>query len=366
MADLRILQEQSQLLQNMLRHAAEALKAVNARLDQQTEANRKTVADQKLLIDTLAKDLARRARKGRRQQRPCRIAVQEIDALRQLVQQALARHWRRAPDRRRRRRAPRRRHRRRRPPARRRRRVGRCVADENATSRRYGDYAAGLWDLAIDGFEAFLQDFPTATQAAEAQFYIGRAYLERREVRQGRRSLRQSDPHLSSKQQRARRVLPEGVALRSLKQMDQAREAWETVIKNYPDSAAAPAQQRLIAKRSRRSQQTASRQRRRRCTMRPMGSVNKVILVGNLGRDAELRYTPGGAAVATLNMATTEVWNDKAGQRQEKTEWHRVVLWGKTGGVAHRVPHQGQADLRRRPSADAPVGRQGRQQALHH
>jgi single-strand DNA-binding protein len=61
-----------------------------------------------------------------------------------------------------------------------------------------------------------------------------------------------------------------------------------------------------------------------------MGSVNKVILVGNLGRDAELRYTPGGAAVATLNMATTEVWNDKGGQRQEKTEWHRIVLWGKT------------------------------------
>jgi single-strand DNA-binding protein len=60
-----------------------------------------------------------------------------------------------------------------------------------------------------------------------------------------------------------------------------------------------------------------------------MGSVNKVILVGNLGRDAELRYTPGGAAVATLNLATTEVWNDKQNQRQEKTEWHRIVLWGK-------------------------------------
>ena len=60
-----------------------------------------------------------------------------------------------------------------------------------------------------------------------------------------------------------------------------------------------------------------------------MGSVNKVILVGNLGRDAELRYTPGGAAVATLNMATTEVWNDKAGGKKEKTEWHRVVFWGK-------------------------------------
>src|SRR6516165_3228206 len=61
-----------------------------------------------------------------------------------------------------------------------------------------------------------------------------------------------------------------------------------------------------------------------------MGSVNKVILVGNLGRDAELRFTPGGTAVSTINMATTEVWNDKGGQRQEKTEWHRVVLWGKT------------------------------------
>ena len=60
-----------------------------------------------------------------------------------------------------------------------------------------------------------------------------------------------------------------------------------------------------------------------------MGTVNKVIIVGNLGRDAELRYTPSGAAVSTLSLATTDVWNDKAGQRQEKTEWHRVVLWGK-------------------------------------
>jgi single-strand DNA-binding protein len=60
-----------------------------------------------------------------------------------------------------------------------------------------------------------------------------------------------------------------------------------------------------------------------------MGSVNKVILVGNLGRDAELRFTAAGAAVSTLNLATTEVWNDKQGQKQEKTEWHRIVLWGK-------------------------------------
>ena len=62
-----------------------------------------------------------------------------------------------------------------------------------------------------------------------------------------------------------------------------------------------------------------------------MGSVNKVIIVGNLGRDAEVRQTTGGAAVATISVATTEVWNDKSsGERQEKTEWHRVVIWGKT------------------------------------
>ena len=61
-----------------------------------------------------------------------------------------------------------------------------------------------------------------------------------------------------------------------------------------------------------------------------MGSVNKVILVGNLGRDAELRYTPGGAAVSTLNLATTEVFKDREGQKKEDTQWHRVILWGKT------------------------------------
>jgi single-strand DNA-binding protein len=60
-----------------------------------------------------------------------------------------------------------------------------------------------------------------------------------------------------------------------------------------------------------------------------MGSVNRVILIGNLGRDAELKYTQGGAAVLTMNMATTETWNDKQGNKQEKTEWHRVIVWGK-------------------------------------
>jgi single-strand DNA-binding protein len=60
-----------------------------------------------------------------------------------------------------------------------------------------------------------------------------------------------------------------------------------------------------------------------------MGTVNRVILVGNLGRDAELRYTGGGTPVANFSMATTEVFKDKEGQRREETEWHRVSLMGK-------------------------------------
>ena len=61
-----------------------------------------------------------------------------------------------------------------------------------------------------------------------------------------------------------------------------------------------------------------------------MGSLNKVMLIGNLGRDAELRHTASGTPVSTLNLATTERWKDKEGQQQEKTEWHRIIVWGKT------------------------------------
>ncbi len=57
--------------------------------------------------------------------------------------------------------------------------------------------------------------------------------------------------------------------------------------------------------------------------------VNKVILIGNLGANPELRYTQGGQAVANFRIATNEKWNDKNGQTQERTEWHRVVVWGK-------------------------------------
>lgn len=64
-----------------------------------------------------------------------------------------------------------------------------------------------------------------------------------------------------------------------------------------------------------------------------MSSVNKVMVVGYLGQNAELKFTPSGAAVSTLSLATTESWKDKAGAKQERTEWHRIVVWGKTAEV---------------------------------
>ncbi|MFQ5608182.1 MAG: single-stranded DNA-binding protein [Candidatus Zixiibacteriota bacterium] len=65
-----------------------------------------------------------------------------------------------------------------------------------------------------------------------------------------------------------------------------------------------------------------------------MASVNKVILIGNLGKDPELKYLPSGSAVTEFSMATTDNWKDKDGNRQERTEWHNIVLWGRTAEVA--------------------------------
>lgn len=61
-----------------------------------------------------------------------------------------------------------------------------------------------------------------------------------------------------------------------------------------------------------------------------MSDYNRVILCGRLGRDCELKTTPGGHAVATLNLATKEIWRTESGDKQERTEWSRVVIWGKT------------------------------------
>ncbi len=87
--------------------------------------------------------------------------------------------------------------------------------------------------------------------------------------------------------------------------------------------------------------------------------VNKVILIGNLGRDPEVKFTAGGQAVARLNVATSRSWTDKtSGQRKEETEWHEVEVWGKTAEQCGEYLSKGQAGVRRGTPQDRQVAGQ--------
>src|SRR5205823_12922011 len=167
-ADIRMLQEQAQTLQNMLGTLNETLKAVNTRLDDQTNAMRKAFADQKLLIDNLSSDL--RVVREKVDDNNVRIAslTQELDALRQAMQQMAARPattdagagalpgapTAAAPE-----------------PA---TPVG--VSPKQLYDAAWADYTAGQWDLAVQGFEAYIRSFPKSEQASDAQVNIGQAY----------------------------------------------------------------------------------------------------------------------------------------------------------------------------------------------
>ena len=239
MADIRMLQEQAQLLQNMLGTLTDTLKAVNARLDQQADANRKAFADQKLLIDNLTKDLGVIREKVDDNNVRVGSLSQEVDALRQLVQQALARPSTTSqiepggatapgpaqtstaappvnP-----------------PPT----AIG--TSPTKAWEQAYGDYAAGLYDLAIDGFTAFIRDFPKHDQADDAQFLIGRSYLQDAKNDKAVEAFDKVIRMYPTSNSIPDAYYLKGVALRNLRQNDRAREAWDAVVKGYPDSAAA-------------------------------------------------------------------------------------------------------------------------------
>ena len=93
-----------------------------------------------------------------------------------------------------------------------------------------------------------------------------------------------------------------------------------------------------------------------------MASVNRVILIGNLGRDPEIRYTQAGEPIANFSLATTEKWTGKDGNKQERTDWHRVEVFGKTAQVVRDYCRRA-AGLRRGQHPLRRVDGQGRQQA---
>ena len=247
MADLRILQEQSQVLQNLIGSLGEtlkeAIKAVNTRLDEQTVANRKSFADEKLVIDNLSSDL--RIVREKVDDNNLRIAslTQEVDALRQAVQQlqAAPRTTLAAPDstdgaaapgtaaagggptapvp------AP--------PPP-----VAGVVSPTRLYDMAFSSYTSGLYDLAIDGFNSFIRSFPKHEMADEAQVLIGNSYLQ-----DGKNDKAVEAYDAAIRTYPGGSAIPEAyykkaLALKNLRQLDLARQSFEYVVKTYPDSDA--------------------------------------------------------------------------------------------------------------------------------
>ena len=255
MAELRMLQDQTQQLQNALNSVAEALKAVTAtvntrlgaldsrldsRLDEQTNATRKGLADQKLVVDTISSDL--RVVREKVDDNNVRVGslTQEVDALRQLVQQAaLARPSpvetadaaaaatnadaaatpAAAP-----------------PSA--------GVAAIGASPQKlwdgaFSDYGAAQYDLAILGFQAYIKSFPGSDRADDAQVLIGNAYLQQGKYEPAAAAYDAAIRTYPTGDAIPEAYLKKGIALKSLKRIDAAREAFEAVAKKYPENQAA-------------------------------------------------------------------------------------------------------------------------------
>ena len=239
-AELRMLQEQTQQLQNLIGAVGEALKTVSGRLDQQTEVNRKAFADQKSTIDTLAADL--RVVRERVDDSNVRIGSvsQEVEALRQSIEllnvpPAAAASAEPAPT------APAV------PgvppspsPAAPAPVAPRPAAVGMSPTRLFDEAKAMYWagqnDLAVMGFDSYIKTFPKSEQADDAQLLIGSAYLQ---AGANEKAVEAYDVAIRTYPNS--NVLPEayykkGVALQNLKQLDRAREAFETVTTKFPDS----------------------------------------------------------------------------------------------------------------------------------
>jgi TolA-binding protein len=242
MADLRILQEQAQLLQNLIGSVTDAIKAVNTRLDQQGETTRKAFADQKLVIDNLSNDV--RVIREKLDDNNVRIGslTQEVDSLRNSLQQTGSRpsgtsdgadpapagggttapSGGGSPS------------------------GGVGVSPQKLYDSAMGDYYSGQYDLAILGFSDYIKSFPKADLADDAQVNICSAYLQ-----DGKNDKAVEACDLAIRTYPGGDKIPDayykkGLALQNLRDVNGAREAWEHVVKSNPDTDAGRlAKQRL-------------------------------------------------------------------------------------------------------------------------
>jgi len=243
MADLRILQEQSQQLQNLVgalsQSLADAIKALNQRLDEQTTANRKAFADQKLVIDNAANDL--RILRERVDDNSVRVGslTQELDALRQSVTALGAPRaafgggepdtTSPAPS------APQAAA----PPG-----VG--TSPQKLLDGAQSDYWGGQYPLAALGFEQYLAAFPNSPQADYAQYYVGNSYFQDGNYPKAIDAYNTLIKNYPRSSWVSEAYVKLGISHQTLKDTEKARQAYEYVIKTYPDSVAATiAQQKL-------------------------------------------------------------------------------------------------------------------------
>lgn len=247
MADLRMLQEQTQQLQLALGALAEAVKAVAARLDEQAGANRKAFADQKLLIDAVTDGV--RILREKVDDSNVRLAslAQEVEALRTAIPpvvppsvgtepgaapgQAATEPPAGTPAA-----AP----------------AGAGTAPTPASSpvqpgvnpqrlweEAFGDYTAGRWSLAITGFENYIRYFPRSAQADDAQFYIGAAFQLEGKYQEAVAAFDKVIVNYPGTDSVPQALFKRGACYESLKQLDRAQQSYEMVIKNFPDTDAA-------------------------------------------------------------------------------------------------------------------------------
>jgi TolA-binding protein len=228
MADLRMLQEQAQILQNLIGSVTDALKAVNTRLDQQAEVNRKAFADQKLVVENLTNDV--RVIREKLDDNNVRIGslTQELDSLRQAMQQLSTRPSGTqdpdpsAPDGVQTSGVP--------PTS----AVG--ASPQKIFDAARGDYFAGQYDLAILGFADYVKSFPKSDMADDAQVNICSAY-----VADGKPDKAVEACDVAIRNYPTGDKIPEayyrkGLALSTLKDAAGARAAWEEIVKRFPET----------------------------------------------------------------------------------------------------------------------------------
>jgi TolA-binding protein len=225
MADIRMLQEQSQQLQNLLGALNESIKAVNARLDQQAETTRKAFADQKLVVDNLSNDV--RVIREKLDDNNVRVGslTQEVEALRQGMQQAARPATTNDPDASAPGAAP---------PAAGGPSVGQ--SPQKMYDSANSDYMAGEYDLAVIGFSEFIKAFPRSELADDAQVAICNAYLQAHKDQQAVDACDLTIRNYPNTNSIPQAYYRKGLALSNLKNVAGARDAWETLVKTFPDS----------------------------------------------------------------------------------------------------------------------------------